>query len=235
MSLSTPLLILAGGRATRLKNLSQDCPKYLMPVDETRVFADVHLEWAKSQGFRHIILSIGYLGEMVRKHCQDGSRWGLHIDYLEDGPVLKGTGGAIRGALKFQFSELAITYGDTLLNVEAKKLLKLLEAPNSLGAMAIYKNEVPGHTCNIDLKPNGALIYDKMKPQAEWLYIDYGFMVLKRQLLESFPTQTPLDLAEPLSKASYAGQIQGLVVKDRFWEIGSPEALDEFRSRFGEN
>ncbi len=226
-----PILVLAGGRATRLKELSKDLPKYLMPVDSQQNFADVHLKWLKSLGFNKVFLSIGHLGEQIRDHCEDGSRWDLNIYYLEDGPQLVGTGGAVRNSLALDYSELAVTYGDTLLNLQLDQLLENFHQQKVQGLMTIYKNEVPGHVCNIHWE-SPYVIYDKINPKPQWQYIDYGFMILKRSLIESFPKESPLDLALPLSLASYKKQIAGYPVKERFWEIGSPEALAEFQAKF---
>jgi len=226
-----PILILAGGRATRLKNLSVDTPKYLMPVDAEHTFADVHLTWLASLGFKEIILSVGYLADSIKKYCLDGSKWKLNIQYLEDGPQLVGTGGAVRNSLTFKYQELCVTYGDTLLSFDLNNLLSQYRSSGCRGAMTIYKNTVVGHICNA--QPDGSyVIYDKINPRPDWQYIDYGFMVLQRSLIESFPQQSPLDLSVPLSLASHQKQIMGYPVKERFWEIGSPEALAEFQAKF---
>ncbi len=228
-----PILVLAGGRATRLKNLSIDTPKYLMPVGNDRVFADVHLDWLSKNGFKKVFLSIGYLADKIKEFCGTGERWNLEISYLEDGPTLRGTGGAIRNSLQFNYQELCITYGDTLLNFNTQDFIQkfrdFAENTNGLGAMTVYKNAVPGHICNIDWNPP-FITYDKKNPSSRWQYIDYGFMILKRKLIEDFPTEIPLDLASPLSQASYSKRLMGYSVKERFWEIGSPEALIEFQN-----
>ncbi len=226
-----PILVLAGGKGTRLKNLAAQTPKYLMPVTESKVFADVHLEWLKSLGFHQIFLSIGHLGDQIRAHCGNGSQWGLQIQYLEDGEIPLGTGGAVRKALQFPFNELCVTYGDTILNFSLSEILKHYRDSKALGVMTIYENKVPGHQCNATLE-GPWVIYDKMRPETGWKYIDYGFLLLSRPLIESFDSTTPLDLSTPLSSASRQKKILGFPVQDRFWEIGSPEALSEFQQRF---
>jgi NDP-sugar pyrophosphorylase family protein len=236
-----PLLILAGGRATRLKHLAVDRPKYLQPVTESMVFADVHLKWVASRGFRRVILAIGHLGEQIRAYCGDGSRWNLEISYIDDGKVPLGTGGAVRAALdpklSLDFEILAVTYGDTILSVDTEEFLrKFAAAPWADAAMTLFKNTVPGHVCNIDFGSHLSgerMIYDKIHPNAEWSYIDYGFLALRRKAIEGLTTEkTPLDLAEPLAELSRAGKVLGFPVATRFWEIGSPEALNEFQTAF---
>lgn len=228
---NTPLLILAGGRATRLKHLSEKLPKYLMPIDDNKVFADAHLDWAYKQGFRKVILSIGYLGSMVKEYCGDGSKWQLDIDYIDDGDEPLGTGGAVKKSLTHLYSDLAITYGDTLLSFNVADCLSQYTSSKALGIMTYYQNEVEGHICNVNPIKNNLIIYNKIKPEKNWQHIDYGFSILSRTLIESFSSKLPLDLAEPLMSTSQDGQLAGYECKERFWEIGSVESLMEFRKK----
>src|SRR5215471_4661761 len=94
----TPLLILAGGRATRLGDLSDDRPKFLVPIASGLLFADFQLRWARRQGFREVRLSVGYRGEQIEAYCGDGARFGLALSYAFDGPISLGTGGAVKRA-----------------------------------------------------------------------------------------------------------------------------------------
>jgi NDP-sugar pyrophosphorylase family protein len=233
-----PVLVLAGGKATRLSGIAADTPKYLMPINSNQVFADIHLSWLKNKGFEKVILSVGHLGHKIQNYCGDGAKWGLRIDYLDDGNLPLGTGGAVQGALQFEFDEICITYGDTLLDFSVDDFIRNfhshLHKDQALGAMTIYKNNLTGHLCNIKLDSPWA-IYDKQKAQKEWVHIDYGFMVLRREMVQSFTETLPFDLARPLERASQEKRIIGFLVNERFWEIGSPDALREFQLLFGSN
>lgn len=237
MSRNYPLCILAGGRATRLGNLSAHVPKFLMPVSEASsdptqevlTFADVQLRWARDAGFRQVILSIGYLGNQVREYCQNGSRWNLQIEYCDDGATPLGTGGAIAKCLEFPFDKIAVTYGDTLLQVPIEDSESLLRAHKDAQAlMCVFQNTLPGHTSNANLRTPW-VEYSKITPDKSWRWIDYGYLLLKREFIDSFPNDRPLDLAEPLAKLSAERKLLGLECSHRFWEIGSPDALKEFQ------
>lgn len=231
-----PLLILAGGRATRLKHLSEDRPKYLMPVSPTEVFADVHLKWVKSLGFKKVILSIGYLGKQIQDYCQNGQKFGLEIEYIDDGPMPVGTGGALALAASSFSHLIAVTYGDTLLRIDLDSILKKLNSnPKSLSLMTVYKNTVPGHTCNSDFVSESLIHYSKKNPDSKWAYIDYGFLVIKKQALAYFEETRPLDLALPLERISQDQLLTGYAVEERFWEIGTLDSLSEFQQKFGKS
>ncbi len=70
------MLILAGGLAERLRPLTEDVPKALVPV-AGRPIADHQLRWLGSQGVTDVVFAIGYLGGEIREYVGDGGRWGL--------------------------------------------------------------------------------------------------------------------------------------------------------------
>lgn len=87
--------ILAGGLATRLRPLTETLPKALIRVNHIP-FIDYQLHDLKQQGIGHVVLCLGYLGEMVETHVGDGSRYGLAVEYSYDGEYYLGTCGAIK-------------------------------------------------------------------------------------------------------------------------------------------
>src|SRR5688500_16044705 len=90
-----PVALLAGGLATRLRPITETIPKALVDL-AGRPFIDHQLELLRSNGIRRVVMCLGYLGEMVRDHCGEGSKYGMELSYSFDGERLMGTGGAIR-------------------------------------------------------------------------------------------------------------------------------------------
>jgi len=89
-----PVLILAGGLATRLWPLTERIPKALIEV-AGRPFLWHQLQLLKKNGVRRVVLALGYLGEDIRKRFGDGSEVGVSLEYSFDGPKPLGTAGAI--------------------------------------------------------------------------------------------------------------------------------------------
>ncbi len=236
MTLSdVPLLILAGGRATRLGPLSDDTPKFLVQIGQHTRFADVQLGWAKRQGFRRVVLSIGYKGEQIREYCDDGSRFGLSVRYVEDGSAPLGTAGAVKKALVDLPLLACVLYGDTILELDCQAAVdRLAAAPSALALMTVLKHPPEGHTCNADF--DGTWVtYAKTTPAPEWQHIDYGFLVLRDAFVRGIAETTPLDLAVPLEAASRARRLVGLGATVPFCEINTPEAVAAFKQRFAPN
>src|ERR1041384_1703470 len=97
-SLDLPLAILAGGLATRLRPVTERIPKSLVPV-AGKPFLAHQLELVRDQGLRRVVLCLGHLGEQVQSEFGDGHGYGVELEYSFDGPVLLGTGGALKRAL----------------------------------------------------------------------------------------------------------------------------------------
>jgi len=224
-----PLLVLAGGRATRLGALSNDTPKFLMPVGEGRCFADVQLEWARSQGLRRVILGVGYRGEDIRTYVGEGRRYGLEVHYAFDGPEPLGTGGAVKRALPHPPELAIVTYGDTILDLDVAAAVGAIGDHSAL--MTVIETPA-AHRPNATFV-DGQLRYDKQHASADWQWMDYGLLVLRDRFLRQLPDTIPLDLAQPLHECSARDELAAFRVHRPFFEINTPEALQAFRSRFG--
>ena len=112
-----PVAILAGGLATRLRPATDNIPKALLSV-AGEPFLVHQLRLLHSEGFRKIVLCVGYLGELIEAKIGDGKRLGLQIDYSFDGPTLLGTGGALKGAISKLGEHFLVIYGDSYMPVD---------------------------------------------------------------------------------------------------------------------
>lgn len=88
------MIIMAGGKGKRLGKYTKNCPKPLLPVNGKPMLERI-IERAKSQGFEHFIISINYLGQMIKDYFSSGDKWNVNINYINENQPL-GTGGALR-------------------------------------------------------------------------------------------------------------------------------------------
>src|SRR5260370_35534479 len=114
---SLPIVILAGGLATRLRPLTEKIPKALVEV-AGQPFLEHQIELLKRNAISEVILCVGYLGEMIEERYGDGETLGVSIRYSFDGPKLLGTGGAIKKALALLPDAFFGLYGDSDLPVD---------------------------------------------------------------------------------------------------------------------
>jgi len=224
-----PLLILAGGRATRLGSLSDDTPKFLIPVDDRRCFADVQLEWVHAQGLRHVVLSVGYRADDIRAYVGDGRKYGLDVQYAFDGAQPLGTGGAVKRAFSVVPPLIVVTYGDTILDLDVAAAVRA--TGEECSALMTVIETPPEHRSNATFD-EGRLRYDKQQPGADWRWLDYGLLVLRERFIHHLPDAVPLDLAAPLRDCSTRDDLASFRAERPFCEINTPEALEVFRHRF---
>lgn len=93
-----PVIILAGGLATRLRPITEKIPKALVEVGG-EPFIVHQLRLLHAHGIRNVVISAWYRGEMIRDFVGDGKRFDMNVAYVFDGDAPLGTGGAIRQAL----------------------------------------------------------------------------------------------------------------------------------------
>ncbi|HXU62261.1 MAG TPA: sugar phosphate nucleotidyltransferase [Polyangia bacterium] len=230
-------LILAGGLATRMRPLTETIPKAMIPA-EGKPFVDHQLTWLAAHGVTDAILSIGYLGGAIRDHVGDGARFGLRVRYVDEGTKLRGTAGAVRLALDEGVLEprFLITYGDSFLPVDFAGVARVHAASGAPALMTVFHNEGRWDTSNVvlDRHPGGdrVALYDKQRrtrPPQDFQFIDYGLSAFERRVIaEEVPAGATADLADLFHRLSLRGELAGLEVQERFYEIGSPAGLEDF-------
>ena len=228
------VVILAGGKGTRLAPLTDSLPKALVPV-AGRPFADRQLALLRAGGATRILYSIGHLGGRIRDHVGDGARHGLAVDYVEDGPEPLGTGGALRAALDAGAlaERFLVTYGDSYLPIDLRPVMAALAASGAAALMTVFRNDGRWDGSNVAVRDGRVLLYDKRArhPEVPLDHIDYGMLALTRGFVaEHLPPGEAVDLAEPLYRLSRAGGLAAHPVATRFWEVGSHAGLAELEA-----
>ena len=224
-----PVAILAGGLATRLRPATDKIPKALLTV-AGEPFLVHQLRLLRSEGFRKIVLCVGYLGDLIEAKIGDGKRLGLQIDYSFDGPTLLGTGGALKGAISRLGEQFLVIYGDSYMPVDYFAIIEAFVRSGKPALMTVFKNEGRWDASNVWFEAGKIRRYDKRLRTAEMRHIDYGIAVLNAAVFASFPDNQPFDLADVYSRLVSQNQMVAYEVKQRFYEIGSPEGLAELDS-----
>ena len=227
-------VILAGGLGSRIRERSGELPKALIPV-LGKPFVFYQLEWLARQNIDRIVMSVGYRGGMIAKTVGDGSQFGLQISYADESDQLRGTGGALRyiADLALLDSGFFVLYGDSYLSIELAPIWRA-SGRGRFRTMVVMHNHDRWDRSNVVYKDGKVLLYDKSASDpatAEMQYIDYGVSVLTRDVITSMIAPGEIaDLALLLNQLSIAGRLRGYEVSERFYEIGSPEGLDDLEA-----
>lgn len=226
------VVVLLGGLGSRLGNLTRALPKPMIEVIGKPFFSYM-LELLSWYGFRRFHFCVGHLGEDIQNYFGNGSKFGVDITYSFDGEKLLGTAGALRNALDSLEENFMLIYGDSYMDIDYNELIyRYFQSQKHNGAkilMAIYKNKNLYDKSNVIFRNGQIICYDKKNQVPEMEYIDYGISILSRKLIADLAEGKPADLADLYSKAVCEGIAAAHPVRKRFYEIGTPASLEEFR------
>lgn len=233
--------ILAGGRATRLRPMTENIPKSLLELNG-EPFAAHQLRLLHSKGVRRVVLCVGYLGALVQRAIGNGESLGLQVDYSFDGPELLGTAGAIKNALPKLGDSFFVMYGDSYLPCDYDAVARNFESSGVLGMMTVFRNEGKWDSSNVEFEADGSrpgrieaggcergkiLTYSKTNRNPRMRHIDYGLGAFRAEAFRNLPAGKPCDLTEVYSDLLQRGELAAFEVQERFYEIGSPAGLRE--------
>ena len=151
------VVIMAGGRGTRISELFPDIPKPLIPIDGIPVLEREVCSLA-SQGFRDIILTVSYLHEKIEEHFGDGSKWGVKIEYFVENTPLGNAGALFKLNLKEDF---LLLNADAMVDVDFNRFVDFHKQHGGLVTLFTHPNSHP--------YDSGLLIADKNGAVEQWL------------------------------------------------------------------
>jgi NDP-sugar pyrophosphorylase family protein len=215
---SIPIAILAGGLATRLRPVTETIPKSMVPVSG-RPFLEHQVEYLRRQGLRRIVVCAGHLGEQIQHYFGDT------LEYSFDGDKPLGTAGALRKALPLLGKEFFVIYGDSYLPTNFAEVSYKFASSGASAQMTVFRN----HERNVWFEDGRVRAYDKVSPKPQMQHIDYGLSMFRA---EAFNAVRGGDLATVFTDLAAAEKLAGFEVSERFYEIGSPAGLAEFRHDF---
>jgi MurNAc alpha-1-phosphate uridylyltransferase len=224
-----PCLILAGGLGTRMRPSTDRTPKALLPV-AGRPFAHWQLSWLATQGVERVVYSVGYLGEQIEAAVGDGGAWGLRIEYVEDGPRLLGTGGAVRRAIDAaSLASFFVLYGDSYLRASLPDVATAFRVAGRPALMTVFHNRGRFEESNAHFLAGQVVRYGKgPRSDPEMAYVDYGLLAFDAHAItERVAAGQIIDLSDVCADLSLEGLLSGYEVADRFYEIGSRQGLSE--------
>lgn len=223
------MVILAGGLATRMRPLTSKLPKPMLQI-KGRPFLEYQLELLKEYEIKDILLCVGYKGELIKDHFGDGRKFGVNLSYSFDGDKFLGTGGALKKAYKLLNETFFLMYGDSYLPYDYQEIERHFRDSVKLSLMVAYKNQNRFDKSNILINEGLIKLYDKTLQGENLDYIDAGLSILKKEVLNLVPDDEPYDLEELYRTLISEEEMSAFEVKQRFYQIGSFEGLEEFKN-----
>lgn len=213
-------VILAGGRGTRISELSKDIPKPMITVLGKPIISKIIMHYYKF-GIRKFIIAAGYKKEIIKSYFKKKKFKDCEIDVLDTG-INTMTGGRIKRLEKYINGTFMLTYGDGLSNVNLKKLLKFHRKNKKIATLTAVRP--PARFGAIKIKGN-KVNYFKEKSKLDEGWINGGFFVFERKIFEYIKGDTTYLEREPLQSISKKGQLLA------FKHYGFWQCMDTLRDK----
>ena len=224
-------IVLAGGKGTRLAPYTKILPKPLMPIGDMPIL-EVLLRQLKASGINEVILTVGYLSQIMYAFFQDGERFGLKISYsLEDKPL--GTAGPL--SLIPELNEtFLVANGDVLTTLDFKELIQDHKQSGAVATIASHARKV-----KIDL---GVIQFDGSNQIAGYIekptydfFVSMGVYIFEPRVLEYIPHNEYLDFPDLVLRLIEDKQLVRGYPYDGYWQdLGRADDYEQAISDFEE-
>ncbi|WP_030694407.1 NDP-sugar synthase [Streptomyces globisporus] len=229
----TEAILLVGGKGTRLRPLTVNTPKPMVPAAGVP-FLTHQLARARAAGIEHIVLATSYLAEVFEPYFGDGSSLGLSLEYVTEEEPL-GTGGAIRNVASRLHSgpddPVLIFNGDILTGLDIQALVDTHSSSGADVSLHLTRVEDPRAFGLVPTDDTGRVTAFLEKPQTpEEIVTDQinaGAYVFKRSVIDSIPAGRPVSVERETfpELLSSGAHLQGMVDSTYWLDLGTPQAF----------
>lgn len=216
-------IILAGGFGTRLRSVVSDVPKPMAPIGN-RPFLEILLDSLIDYNFTHVVLSTGYMHEVIENHFGDQYK-DLPLSYAVEKEPL-GTGGGIRNALtQCNSDDIVVINGDTLFRIDYDDLARFYHAHPT--RLAIVLRQVADTARYGSVCTNCCDRIDRFIEKSSIGgpgTINGGISMMNRSLLEQYPLGVPFSFEKDILQKQFNSEpFFAYVSSAYFIDIGIPE------------
>lgn len=196
-----PVFIMAGGFGTRLRPLTDKCPKPMLPIGGKPLLETIILS-LKEQGFYKFYISTHYLPEIIQNHFGNGEKFDIQIQYVHESEPL-GTGGALSLLPRQEFDlPFIVINGDVLTNMNFNKLIDFHISQNAIATMCVreFQYQIPYGVVNSEQNN----IQSMTEKPSYYFDINTGIYVISPELLKYVEAQfigMPTILEQQIAKA----------------------------------
>ncbi|MGI0086361.1 MAG: nucleotidyltransferase family protein [Nitrosotalea sp.] len=229
-------VILAGGLGTRLQPYTTFLPKAMLPLGEKPLLEHL-IEWIKNNGVDSFVLCVSYLRRTIEDYFEDGSRFGVKIEYAVANRPLA-TAGQLKTAQEFIDDTFVCMYGDSIFDFSLKNMINYHRKKKSFVTMGLseYKTKIPYGFIEMD-KTNRVKTWQE-KPDVKG-NINIGCYVMEPGIFELIPEGKPYGMDLVIRSAlAKKYRVSGYSIKKGFIDIGDKasyrRAYQHYLERLGQ-
>lgn len=209
------VMILAAGRGERMGPLTENCPKPLLKV-AGRPLIEHHILALKQKGFDEFVVNVAYLGSQIKTALGNGRRWGVSIEYSDEGEYALETGGGIHNALPLLGDEpFLVVNADVWTDFPYESLIKTTTKDIHL----VLVNNPLHHQ-----KGDFGLLDGKAQLEGHELYTYSGIGVFKAAMFTQHMVGV-FPLAPIIRQSILRDQVSAQLYQGEWLDVGTPERL----------
>ncbi len=216
-------LIMAGGKGTRLRPLTCDIPKPMVPVLNKPVM-EYSIELLKKYQVNEIAVTMAYLPSVIMDYFGSGQEWGVNLRYYTE-EVPLGTGGSVKNAEDFLDDTFLVISGDALTDINLQKAIDFHKTKKSKATLILKKESIPLEYGIIITDDDGRIVRFLEKPSWGEVFSDTvntGIYILEPEVLDYYQKGENFDFSKDLFPKLLKDNIPmyGYITDDYWNDIG---------------
>lgn len=219
-------VVMAGGEGSRLRPLTINRPKPMVPIVDRQVMAHI-IELLKIHGITEIVVTVQYLANVIQDHFGDGSGHGVHIDYsLEEQPL--GTAGSVKNAEHLLKEPFLVISGDAMTDFNLERIISFHQERKALATLTLTRVPNPLEYGVIIVDENGRVTQFMEKPSWGEVFSDTvntGIYVLDPEVFKYIPKGKITDWSKDVFPQMLRknDQLYGFIAEGYWTDVGTIE------------
>lgn len=219
-------MILAAGKGTRLRPLTERIPKPMLRIGG-RPILEHNIRLLAKHGIRELVINLHHCPDVVMDYFGDGRPWDVSIIYSYE-PVLLGTAGAVKKVEALFEGTFLVVYGDNLTTCEIDQLCAFHREKGGVGTVALFHRDDPTASGIVGLDENDRITRFLEKPEPHQVFshwVNAGLLVLEPEVLRYIPPDVSCDFGRDVFPALIAAgrPLYGYRMTEGLWWIDTLE------------
>ncbi len=226
-----PVILMAGGLGSRLKPLTDECPKPMLSIGGRPILETILMNFIE-HGFHQFYIAVNYKSDVITRYFGDGQRYGVEIQYLYESERM-GTVGALSLLPEIPKMPFFVMNSDLLTSVNFTQMLAFHEENKSIATMGIRKHyhQIPYGVLNLDQHRITRLIE---KPIEDY-FVNAGIYILSPNALDFMPKNCFYDMPDLFNSMIRENQTTcAFPLRDYWLDIGKIEDFERANQAYSD-
>lgn len=225
------VVIIAGGKGTRIASVASEIPKAMIPINGKPIL-EYQVELAKRYGFKDFIFIIGHLGHVIKEYFGNGSKFECNIQYFEESVPL-GTAGALAELKGFLTDDFFVFYGDTVMDFDMNAMLDFHKSRYADATLLLHPNDHPYDSDIVSVDEESRILHFHNKPHPDGLIarnlVNAALFIFSPVILEDIAHGVKSHIEKDVLPLSLEKErrIFGYITPEYIKDMGTPDRYED--------